>query len=84
MKSSLINAINKFLDVIGSIIVAIAMLTITIAVFKPVISGIGDSAVVLAKASAERVSAPYNILLPKHEADSEAHTTVALLKRSRK
>lgn len=84
MKSSLINAINKFLDVIGSIVVGIAMLAITIMVFKPVISGMGDSAVVLAKAGAERVSIAFNILLPKHEADSEAPTKVASLKRSRK
>ena len=84
MKSSLINAINKFLDVIGSMIVGIAMLAITIVVFKPVISGMGDSAAALAKASAERVSIAYNILLPKHEADSEASTKVASLKQRRK
>jgi hypothetical protein len=84
MKSSLINAVNKFLDVIGSIVVGIAMLAITVAVFKPVISGMGDSAVVLAKTGANRVSIAFNTLLPKHEADSEASTKVASLKRSRK
>jgi hypothetical protein len=48
---------NKFLDVIGSIAVGIAMLAVTIAVFKPVFNGIGDSSVEMASLVAERGSA---------------------------
>lgn len=58
--------INKFLDVVGSIAVGISVLAVTVAIFKPVFFGIGDSAVTVAEVAAQRVSLAVTTLFAKN------------------
>ena len=74
---------NRFLDVAGSVVVGIAVLLITIAVFKPVFTGIGNSAVGVAKLAARHVTVAISRLIAENSVAGDESKRIVLAARSR-